>query len=88
MNYYFLDSKYHLIQKITVTTVPKPIVGSCTIQPQSGVAGQTLFTISCLNFNNDNNTENMFEYYQKNKNDETFIGKQFNNIQCILNDYV
>lgn len=65
---------------ITVTTISKPKVGSCTILPKSGIAGQTLFTISCTNFNDDNNTENIFEYYQKNKNDETSIGKQLNNV--------
>lgn len=34
-----------------------------------------MFTIACKNFKNDDNTDNIFEYYQKNKNDETSIGE-------------
>lgn len=41
------------------------------IEPRSGLAWTTSFTITCINVNNENN----FEYYQKNKNDNSTLGK-------------
>lgn len=55
-------------------TIPKPKIGNCEIQPQTGVAGKTLFTISCINFRNENSNEIQFEFYQKDKNDKTSMG--------------
>ncbi|VVC44103.1 PKD/REJ-like domain,EGF-like, conserved site,EGF-like domain,PLAT/LH2 domain [Cinara cedri] len=66
--------KCGLKNEIYITTISKPKVDICTISPDSGLAGKTLFTISCMNFTNENNTENTFEYYQKNKYDETSLG--------------
>lgn len=60
--------------KITIKTVTKPKIGNCAIQPLSGLAGETLFTISCINLRDENNMENVYEYYQKNKNDKSTMG--------------
>lgn len=47
----------------------RPIISDCTVQPKSGIAGITLFNISCMNLTRGNNAEYIFEYYQRNKND-------------------
>lgn len=56
---------------INKTTVTRPETSKCTILPQSGAAGITLFNISCTNFSLDSNAEYIFEYYQRDKNDVT-----------------
>lgn len=58
----------------TITTITEPEIKSCKIQPESGLAGDTLFTISCVYLNYEYNKEMVFEYYQKNKNDKSNIG--------------
>lgn len=73
--FYILDPQYLLMNVISITTIPRPKVGSCKIKPQSGIAGETLFTVLCIGFGNKNNSENIFEYYQKDKNDEGTMGK-------------
>jgi hypothetical protein len=60
-----------LKNNISITTISKPKPGNCTIEPKSGLAWKTSFTIKCNNFNNEHN----FEYYQKNKNDHSTMGK-------------
>lgn len=60
-----------LVNQISITTVSRPKYGNCSIEPRSGIAWTTSFTITCVNFNN----ENTFEYYQKNKNDNSTMGK-------------
>lgn len=64
-----------LTNNISITTISRPETQNCTIQPQLGFAGETLFTISCINLRNKINDKNIFEYYQKNKNDNTAQGK-------------
>lgn len=55
-------------------TIKKPKIENCIIQPQFGIAGETLFTISCVYLNYEYNMENIFEYYQRNKNDIESMG--------------
>lgn len=58
---------------ILITTIPRPKIDIiCAVRPIKGLVGKTLFTITCNNFKN----QNIFEFYQKNKNDETAMGKQ------------
>jgi len=59
------------MNNLSITTVSRPSIGNCTIQPLVGLAGETLFTLSCIHLSN----ETIFEYYQKNKNTEASIGK-------------
>lgn len=63
-----------MIDSINITTTIKPKIEKCTIKPPSGIAGVTLFSIFCTEVKNENNMENSFEYYQKNKNDEASMG--------------
>lgn len=65
---------------MSIMTIPRPNVGSCRIQPKSGIAGETLFTILCIGFGNKNKIENIFEYYQNDKNDEETMGKAIKTI--------
>lgn len=57
--------------QIIITTITKPTIRECKINPDSGIAGDTLFTIFCTDATNE---KNIFEYYQTNKNDITNIG--------------
>lgn len=72
-----LDPKLSLESNMSITTLSKPTVGNCTVKPTSGIAGITLFSITCVNFGNEDSSENNFEYYQKNKNDDSTVGKKF-----------
>lgn len=60
---------------MSIMTIPRPKVGSCIIQPKSGIAGKTFFTILCIGFGNKNKIKNIFEYYQNDKNDKETMGK-------------
>lgn len=75
MYYYITDTMEELTNSISITTISRPTIQNCTIQPQLGFAGETLFTISCINLRNQINGNNIYEYYQKNKNDDAAIGK-------------
>lgn len=59
------------MNNLSITTVSRPKIGNCIIQPLVGLAGETLFTISCIHLSN----KTTFEYYQKNKNNEASLGK-------------
>jgi len=59
------------MNNLLITTVSRPKIGNCTIQPLVGLAGETLFTISCIHLSN----QTTFEFYQKIKNDEASRGK-------------
>lgn len=73
-----------MTNSIHITTVSKPKIGNCIIQPQLGLAGKTLFNISCAGFRNENNMKNIFEYYQNNKNDETTMGNMLFKLNFIF----
>lgn len=73
-NLYVLDLEHNLKDNKTISTVREPEIEGCTIQPESGLAGETLFTISCDYLKDAYNMDIVFEYYQKNKNDKSSIG--------------
>jgi len=59
------------MNNLTITTISRPKIGNCIIQPLVGLAGETLFSISCIHLSN----ETTIELYQKNKNDKASRGK-------------
>lgn len=71
-----------LTDNISISTISRPETQNCTIQPQLGFAGQTLFSISCISIINEMNDKDIYEYYQKSKNDDAAIGNML--IKCKL----
>lgn len=53
---------------LVIRTIPQQIAGECHVHPDSGIAGITLFTITCSDFQNayyDNNLKYyLYEEYE------------------------
>lgn len=51
-----------LTSYVVIRTIPQQIAGKCDIYPDSGIAGITLFTITCSDFQNMFNDNNLMYY--------------------------
>lgn len=70
-----VDSSYELESSIVIKTAAKPKAGECHANPNSGIAGMTLFTITCSKFQDvygDNSL--LYMYYEQYENDENGYG--------------
>lgn len=65
-----LDTNSELSRSIVVKTAARPLAGECQVNPTSGVAGKTLFTITCSQFRDDYGDDDLvYYYYERYEND-------------------
>lgn len=65
-----LDTNTELSSFIVIKTAAKPLVGDCQVNPTSGIAGKTLFTITCSQFHDDYGDDDLvYYYYERYEND-------------------
>lgn len=84
---FWLDPNSNLTSNIVITTITEQIAGQCHIHPGSGIAGITLFTIICTDFQNEYNDNNLTYYlYEQYKIDQLF-GNAKNYIKLLFYTY-
>jgi len=75
--YFFgeLDSNSELKNSIIIRTAAKPAAGVCHVSPRSGIAGMTLFTITCSQFRDVYGDDALlYYYYERYENDLDGLG--------------
>lgn len=58
-----IDTNTELSNSIVIKTASKPIAGECHVNPTSGIAGKTFFTIMCSQFRDEYGDNNLVYYY-------------------------
>jgi len=71
-----LDSNLKLENTILIRTAAKPIAGECNVNPNSGIAGKTLFTIKCSKFQDIYDDALLYYYYERYKNHKDCPGNK------------
>lgn len=73
---YWLDSASKLENSVIVRTAAKPVAGECHVNPKSGIAGTTLFTVTCSEFHDVYGDEALsYYYYERYESDQDELGK-------------
>lgn len=82
MYYFAIDSKFKLQSFLTVGTAAEPTAGECHIFPSSGIAGITLFTVTCSHFHDPYGENALFyDCYERYEGDQNGLG---NNILVLF----
>lgn len=79
-----LDSNSELESSIVIRTAASPVAGECHANPTSGIAGQTLFSITCSQFR-DVYGDNALSYYfyERYEHDQNELGSN-KYVKCIF----
>lgn len=70
-----LDTNSELESSIFIQTAAEPIAGECHVNPSSGIAGATLFSLTCSNFQDVYGVHSLFYYYyERYESDQDGLG--------------
>jgi hypothetical protein len=79
-----LDLNSEIENSIIIRTAAKPIAGECQVNPTSGIAGKTLFCITCSKFHDIYGDDILsYYYYERYENDQNELGNN-KYVKCII----